>query len=461
MELLKPLLLIYAITIIVNFILMLALWKFSKNEIYAYCMALWVGVFVNFSLQGAFDQDAISIVLAFSTYYICALIFAKIMQLTTAVSVPYMTYHGVMLAGLLLMFVGQVAGLSFTLVSLPIAIAIAFPMLHVAFLCLSDKKSGFLSKVYSVLLILNGLHFLDFPFLRPNPDMALIGFSIAFVLTILLSIYLPIFTMKNISDRYASMLKKTIDQQIETEETLRVEKNRAEVAVKTKSQFLANMSHEIKTPMNGILGIIQVLDNDNLSEDNKSMIKLMDESTRRLLSVLNDILDYSRLEADELKLDIEAFSLKDCIESTVFIFESLASQQGLKLSYTIGPEVPDIISSDSFRLRQVLSNLLNNGIKFTPQGGVDLHVSSSSMDESRIKICFEFSDTGIGIEAEKIDSIFEMFNQVDSSDTREFGGTGLGLSISRDLVTMMGGEINCESEFGKGTKFRFFIVVPK
>jgi len=129
------------------------------------------------------------------------------------------------------------------------------------------------------------------------------------------------------------------------------------------------MSHEIKTPMNGILGIIQVLDNDNLSEHNKRMIKLMDESTRRLLSVLNDVLDYSKLDTNDLKLDIEAFSLKDCVESTVFIFESLASQQGLKLSYTIEPEVPDIISSDSFRLRQVLSNLLNNGIKFTPQGG--------------------------------------------------------------------------------------------
>jgi len=188
---------------------------------------------------------------------------------------------------------------------------------------------------------------------------------------------------------------------------------------------------------------------------------MANESSNHLLGMLNDILDYSTIEMGELKLETQEFIIRDCVEPTVFIFEALASQKGLKLNYKIDTNVPKKILSDSLRLRQILTNLLSNSVKFTRHGSVSIYVSLKSEDESQIKIFFEITDTGIGIEKNKIASIFEVFNQVDNSHTREFGGTGLGLTISKNLVTMMGGEIWCESEIDKGTTFKFFICVPK
>jgi len=458
MEILKPLLLFYTVITGINFLLMLVLWHFERKKFYLYCMGLWLAFFVSMSLQGTFGEAIIPMLLAFSTYYISSLVLAKILQITTDLQIPYQRYHLIMAAAVMLMFIADRQGLSFTLVSLPIAIGVSVPLIYTAILCLKTVNLDYMSKIFSILMLLNGIHFLDYPFLRQDTSMAVFGYSLEFLFLIILSIYLPIYTTKHISDRYANMLKKEIDEHFLTVENLRVAKDQAIAAHQVKSDFLANMSHEIRTPMNGILGVSLLLQDKNFCVNNNDFIDLAKKSTDRLLSVLNDIMDYSKIDAGELKLAVEYFSIKECLESVVFMHESQADKKGLTISVEISDSVPAVVSADNLRLRQVLMNLINNAIKFTHNGGVNIFASAESHEQGQLTLNFAITDTGIGINKDKIKLIFGAFNQADMSTTRAFGGTGLGLSINRELVKMMGGEISCESEPGKGSVFRFYIT---
>ncbi len=455
MEILKPLLLVYSVTIVVNFVLMLTLWKTSGKKLYLYAMGLWAGVFANFLLQGIFDQNAPVMILSFATYYVCSLIFAKIMELTTEIKIPYSLYHGVFAVALISMPIAFQMELNFTEMSLPVAIAVAFPMLHTAILGFFKLEHNPMAKVYASLLLLNGLHFLDYPFLRPLPEMAVLGFSLAFVLTIMLSVFLPIYTSKIISERYAKLLQKEIDEHLETEKHLRLAKDKAIAADKAKTEFLNNISHELRTPMNGLLGISQLLREKDLDGEIRSLLDIIDESANRLHSVLGNILDYSSLEKGELSLVNTSFNLAEMIDDIFLTYDVQASQKGLNLNYHIEKRVPQTLVADEKRLKQVLINLLSNAVKFTESGEVKLQVAYNDDDLRNPQLVFSLQDTGIGIAPDKINMIFDAFNQADGSSTRQHGGTGLGLSISRELVELMGGTIRCQSEPGQGSVFEF------
>ncbi len=231
----------------------------------------------------------------------------------------------------------------------------------------------------------------------------------------------------------------------------------AETASRIKSEFLANMSHEIRTPMYGVLGMTDLLLETGLSEVQRDYVTSVRKSGSMLLNILNDILDFSKIEAGKMELDPVPFELRETVGDLLRMLGLRADERGVELLSSVDPGVPDSLVGDSLRLRQVLTNLVTNGVKFTEEGEVELTVVSeptpSGSDAAWIR--FSVRDTGIGIPEEKKPSIFGAFNQADASTTRRYGGTGLGLTISRSLVEMMGGRIWFESEAGKGSTFHF------
>jgi signal transduction histidine kinase/ActR/RegA family two-component response regulator len=232
-------------------------------------------------------------------------------------------------------------------------------------------------------------------------------------------------------------------------------KKNAVIASKSKSEFLANMSHEIRTPLNGVIGFIDVLKNTKLDDTQKQYLNTVGQSAHSLLNIVNDILDFSKVESGKFELSFDKTNLRDMGEQLINLTSITAKEKGLKLLLKISEKVPDFIVADEQRLRQVFINLMGNAIKFTKEGEIELAIDVISKSKEESFIRFAVRDTGIGINKQYQEKIFEAFSQEDNTTTKKYGGTGLGLTISNKMLELMGSKLNLTSEVGKGSLFYF------
>ena len=281
-----------------------------------------------------------------------------------------------------------------------------------------------------------------------------IGFSLCVGLLVY-ALYLATQIQRWNDEYWIGQLNKILSHQ--RADALLVAKEAAEAANQTKSAFLSNMSHELRTPLNAILGFSQLLElSENITPDELDEVRDIQHAGEKLLQLISDIIDITRIEGGKLHIDQTPFDLHTLIDETLAPLHNSAASKGLEFQIELAPGVPRLVTGDPLRLRQILTHLVGNAIKFTEQGFVKLTVNS----DYGYTVNFQISDSGIGIAPEEIPNIFNPFTQVDDSSTRRFGGSGVGLAIAKQLIEAMGGNLEVESEEGKGSNFHFSVPLP-
>jgi len=296
-----------------------------------------------------------------------------------------------------------------------------------------------------------------FPQFIRNGELREIRLSMMSKKGFIIPVSLHAIAIYNEQDEYISSRATVFDvsEQEKIEEELKDAKRQADESAHVKEQFLANMSHEIRTPINAVIGFTNLLQKTSLTQDQEQFVHLVQSASESLLTIINDILDISKIEAGMLRIEKSPFSLRGLCSSLETMFQHKVQEKNLSLSIYIQEKIPDTLTGDAVRLTQVLVNLISNAIKFTQEGGISIVITPIQETDASIRLRFSVKDSGIGIPVDKLDSIFNRFEQGETNTTRQYGGTGLGLSIVRNLIHLQEGNISVKSEAGNGTEFLF------
>jgi signal transduction histidine kinase/ActR/RegA family two-component response regulator len=325
------------------------------------------------------------------------------------------------------------------------------------FVLLAGLMLGIRSSSLLTLFSLCFVIFLYFLASESDPDnsQGLLEFTIGINISLIIVFLATILATSWLNNALQAALsnEKTLTFTVEELQRTTVSKELAEAATQAKSEFLANMSHEIRTPLNGVIGMTSLLMTTDTDEEQDEYIQTIRSSGDMLLAVINDILDFSKIEANKIDLEATEADLYHCLKQIYSIFKPQADSKNVDLQYTVAPNVPHYIMCDEVRVRQVLSNLIGNALKFTKKGSVMIRVTAVPDPPNHVTLSFAIEDTGIGIAPEEMEKLFKPFSQAESSTSRRFGGTGLGLIISKRLAEAMGGDIEIISEVGQGSTF--------
>lgn len=449
---LETLLWVYPLLLLLNGVVAVALWATYRKSIFGLLAGVWGSTLLNFAAQGALIESLPGTVLAFSSYIIVAWFLCRIIALVAHEQFSFRNYWLIYGLALLVSVFAYLGDGTFSMVALPMAIAIATPQISAAIHILRNKKLHTLVRMFAIVLFINGLHFIDYPFFRPIPETAVFGYSLVIATSMLFGVLLPCIINNFLADELNRQLRDEVASHQRTALELEHALIATEKSSRAKTVFLANVSHHLRTPINGIMGLNDLLLDSDLTQAQRHLVQNVRGSSNELLTMVDNILTISQLESEKVKLYPKATCIQQIVND---VFDHYASSDTQQIQLINKPDksARQWIYADSLKIRQICLNIIDNAIKHSEGTCATLHIYLDP-DNSMLHICLE--DNGVGVSEERLATLALPFKQ----DVQYIHcGMGLGLSIVSELVALMSGQLHLDSAKGAGMRVHCEIPV--
>lgn len=440
---LETLLWVYPLLLLLNGFIAIALWVIYRKGIFGLLVGVWGSTLINFVLQGHFLDSTLASVIAFSSYIVTSWLLCRILCTVTRCQFSFRSYWAIYALALFVSVAVNIFDDRFILVGLPVAIAVAAPQIRFAVTALTNTKLNPLVRIFAIVLLINGLHFIDYPFLRPIPEAAIFGYSIVIATSMLFGVLLPCIINNFLADELTRQLRDEVASHQKTALELERALVVTEQASRAKTVFLANVSHHLRTPINGIMGLNDLLFESKLDSAQQHLVQQVHASSNELLNMVDNVLTISLLESEKVKLYPKAVSVQQLVNE-IFDYYAHRASQGVRLINQPDATHQQWIYADSLKIRQICLNLIDNAIRHS--GGTRATLSIK-VDEPTSNLHIELVDDGAGVSEEHLATLGQPFKR----DTQSIHtGMGLGLSIVRELINLMSGELQLRSTSGGG-----------
>ncbi len=442
---LETLLWVYPLLLLLNGFVAVALWIIYRKAIFGLLVGVWCSTLLNIAAQGAMLDSALGTVLAFSSYIIAAWFLCRILAWVSHQPFSFRSYWLIFSLALVVTVTIYFAGGNFAQLALATAVAVAAPQIGYALRTLKNKQAHTLIRIFAIVLLINGLHFIDYPFLRPIPEAAVFGYSLVIGTSMLFGVLLPCIINNFLTDELTRQLREEVASHQKTAHELEQALVITEQSSRAKTVFLANVSHHLRTPINGIMGLNDLLLATELAANQREFAQHVRSSSNELLNMVDNVLTISQLESGKVKLYPKAISIQQLIND---LFDHYALGESLRLPLLNKPNAShqQWIYVDALKIRQICLNLIDNTLRHSEGSKATLNLY---LDSATSKLHIELIDDGVGIAIERLSNLAQPFKQ----DVQSIHcGMGLGLSIVRELVSLMSGQLSLESSPGQGMR---------